>query len=210
MEFSEAQKEALSCTRCALWHSRSQVIFGEGPLNASLFIVGESPGFNEDSEGRTFRGASGLLLERLLDSIGLSREKVYTTTLVKCLPPGSPPRHPKPAELSSCRGYLMSQLSAVDPKIVLALGETASRLLTGKKDPLRKLRGRMVPLDGRYVLPTFSLRDALYVPADRALLISDFSRLPDLLDSERPATYGTHNVISAPDATREPVQPGLF
>lgn len=210
MEFSTAQKEALSCTRCALQHSRTQVVFGEGPLNAGLFIVGESPGSNEDSEGKTFRGASGILLERLLNSIGLSREKVYTTTLVKCMPPGSPPRGPKPAELGSCREYLMSQLSAVDPKVVLAMGEMAGRLLTGKKEPLRKVRGRAIPLDGRYVVPTFSLRDALYVPADRALLISDFARLPEFLDSERPATYGTHNVISAPDAGREPVQPGLF
>lgn len=210
MEFSEAQKEALSCTRCALRHSRTQVVFGEGPLNAPLFIVGESPGFNEDAEGKTFRGASGILLERLLESIGLSKEKIYATTLVKCLPPGSPPRSPKPSEISSCREYLMSQLSAVDPKVVLALGETPVRLLTGKKEPLRKIRGRAIPLDGRYVVPAFSLREALYVPADRALLISDFSRLSELLDAERPATYGTHNILSAPDASREPVQPGLF
>ncbi|WP_119069082.1 uracil-DNA glycosylase [Rubrobacter indicoceani] len=210
MEFSEAQKEALSCTRCALCHSRTQVVFGEGPLNAGLFIVGESPGFNEDREGKTFRGASGILFERLLDSIGLAKERVYTTTLVKCLPPGSPPRNPKPSELGSCRPYLMSQLSAVDPKVVLALGEAASRLLTGRKESLRKVRGRAIPLDGRYVVPTFSLGDALYVPADRALLISDFSRLPELLDAERPATYGTHNVLASPESDREPAQPGLF
>ena len=64
MEFAEAQKEALGCTKCGLCHSRTQVVFGEGPLNAALFIVGEAPGFNEDKEGKPFSGASGMLLDR--------------------------------------------------------------------------------------------------------------------------------------------------
>jgi uracil-DNA glycosylase len=210
LDFAEAQKEALGCTKCGLCHSRTQVVFGEGPLNAELFVVGEAPGFNEDREGRTFRGASGMLFDRLLGSIGLGREKVYATTLVKCRPPGSPPRPPRPSEVSSCRPYLMSQLAAVDPKVVLALGETASRILTGKKDPLPRIRGRAIPLDGRYIVPTFSLAKALYVPADRDMLISDFSRLPELLEAERPSTYDTLNVLQTPAAEREPIQPGLW
>lgn len=210
MDFARAQKEALGCTKCALRRSRTQVVFGEGPLNARLFAVAEAPGFNEDREGRPFQGASGMLFDRLLESIGLDRGKVYLTTLVKCLPPGSPPRGPKPAELGSCREYLMSQVSAVDPKVILALGETASRLLTGRKEALAKIRGRAIPLDGRYVVPVFSLRKALYTPADRDLLVSDFSRLPELLDAERPATYETHNVLTVPESGREPVQPGLW
>jgi hypothetical protein len=96
LDFAEAQKEAFGCTKCGLCHSRTQVVFGEGPLNAELFVVGEAPGFNEDKEGKPFRGASGLLLERLLSSAGLDRERVYMTTLNKCRPPGSPPRSPKP------------------------------------------------------------------------------------------------------------------
>lgn len=210
MEFAEAQKEALGCIKCGLCHSRTQVVFGEGPLNAELFVVGDAPGFNEDREGRTFQGAAGMLLERLLDSIGLSRERIYATTLVKCRPPGSPPRGPKPSELSSCRGYLMSQLSSVDPKVVLALGEVPARILTGRKEPLPRIRGRAIPLDGRYVVPTFSLRKALYVPADRDMLVSDFSRLPELLESERPSTYDTLNVLAARQADGEPLQPGLW
>lgn len=209
MEFAEAQKEALECTRCGLCQSRSRVVFGEGPLNARLFIVGEAPGHNEDVSGRPFQGASGMLLERLLGSVGLSREEVYLTTLVKCRPPGMPPRSSRPSEVSSCRRYLISQLVAVDPKVVVALGELPSRILTGRKEALRRIRGRAIPLDRRYVIPTFSLQRALYVPADRALLISDFSRLPELLESERPATYETLNVPS-PAAEREPLQPGLW
>ncbi len=209
MDFAEAQKEALDCRKCGpLCQARTKVVFGEGPLNAGLFIVGEAPGFNEDREGKPFQGASGMLLDRLLGSVGLDRERVYLTNLVKCRPPEG--RSPKPAEINACRPYLMAQLAAVDPKVVIALGDLASRSLTGRKESASRIRGRVIPLDGRYVFPTLSLSRALYTPADRALLISDFSRLPELLASERPSTYETLNVSRATTAEREPLQPGLW
>ena len=209
MDFAEAQKEALGCTKCALHHSRTQVVFGEGPLNAELFVVGEAPGFNEDKQGKPFQGASGMLLDRLLSLVGHDRERVYLTTVNKCRPPGSPPRAPKPSEVSSCRPYLVAQLAAVDPKVVVAMGDLASRVLTGRKEAVSRIRGRAIPLDGRYVFPTLSLTQALYTPAERALLVSDFSRLPELLEAERPSTYETLNVPRAP-VDREPLQPGLW
>jgi uracil-DNA glycosylase family 4 len=209
LDFAEAQKEALGCTKCGLCHSRTQVVFGEGPLNAELFVVGEAPGFNEDKEGKPFRGASGMLLERLLSSVGLERERVYMTTVNKCRPPGSPPRSPKPSEVSSCRPYLVAQLAAVDPRVVVALGDLVSRVLTGRKEAVARIRGRAIPLDGRYVFPTLPPSRALYTPAERALLISDFSRLPELLEAERPSTYETLNVPRVP-AERETLQPGLW
>ena len=209
MDFAEAQKEALGSQKCGPpCHSRKKVVFGEGPLNAGLFIVGEAPGFNEDSEGRPFRGASGMLLDRLLSSVGLEREEVYLTTLLKCRPPEG--RSPKPAEINACRPYLLAQLDAVDPKVVVALGDLASRSLTGRKEAVSRIRGRVIPLDGRYVFPTLSLSRALYTPADRALLVSDFSRLPELLAAERPLTYETLNVSHVPADEREPLQPGLW
>ncbi|MCA1729036.1 MAG: uracil-DNA glycosylase [Actinobacteria bacterium] len=209
MDFAEAQKEALSSRKCGPpCHSRTRVVFGEGPLNAGLFIVGEAPGFNEDKEGKPFRGASGMLVDRLLSSVGLEREEVYLTTLLKCRPPEG--RSPKPAEINACRPYLMAQLAAVDPKVVVALGELASRSLTGRKEVISRIRGRVIPLDGRYVFPTLSLSRALYTPADRALLVSDFSRLPELLAAERPLTYNTLNVSHVPTTEREPLQPGLW
>lgn len=209
MDFAEAQKEALSCRECGpLCRSRTRVVFGEGPLNAGLFIVGEAPGFNEDKEGKPFRGASGMLLARLLSSVGIEREEVYLTTLVKCRPPED--RAPRPAEINACRRYLLSQLEAIDPKVVVAMGDLASRNLTGRKEAVSRIRGRAIPLDGRYVFPTLSLRQALYTPADRALLVSDFSRLPELLAAERPVTYETLNVSHVPVAEREPLQPGLW
>lgn len=206
MDFATAQKQALECRACALCNSRTRVVFGDGPLNASLFIVGESPGFNEDREGHPFKGASGIFLERLLESLGIERESVYLTTLVKCRPPEN--RAPKPAEVNSCKPYLLSQLSAVDPQVVVALGDLASRALTGRRDAVSRIRGRAIPVDGRYVFPTHALSRALYTPADRALILSDFSRLPDLLAAERPTTYETLNVAAERD--RLPLQPGLW
>lgn len=210
MDFAEAQKEALSCRKCGpLCQARTKVVFGEGPLNAALFVVGDAPGFNEDREGVPFRGASGMLLDRLLRSAGLGRESVYLTTLVKCkTPEGRPPR---PAEINACRPYLLAQLAAVDPRVVVAMGDLASRSLTGRKEAVSRIRGKAIPLDGRYVFPTLSLQRALYTPADRALLVSDFARLPELLSAERPTTYETLNVPRAPGAAeREPLQPGLW
>jgi DNA polymerase len=131
------------------------------------------------------------------------------TSVNKCSPPGSPPRSPKPSEVSACRPYLVAQLAAVDPKVVVALGDLASRVLTGRKEAVSRIRGRAIPLDGRYVFPTLSLSRALYTPAERALLISDFSRLPELLEAERPSTYETLNVPHVP-AEREALQPGLW
>ena len=209
MDFAEAQKEAYACRKCGpLCHSRTRVVFGEGPLNAELFIVGEAPGFNEDKEGKPFCGASGMLLDRLLVSVGMEREEVYLTTLVKCKPPEGRP--PKPAEINACRPYLLSQLAAVDPKVVVALGDLASRSLTGRKEAASRIRGRAIPLDGRYVFPTLSLSRALYTPAERALLVSDFSRLPEFIAAERPVTYGIFNVFHVSADEREPLQPGLW
>lgn len=209
MDFAEAQKEALSCRKCGpLCHSRTRVVFGEGPLNAGLFVVGEAPGFNEDREGKPFRGASGMLLDRLLGLVGIEREEVYLTTLVKCHPPEG--RTPKPAEINACRPYLLSQLAAIDPRVVVAMGDLPIRNLTGRKESASRIRGRAIPLDGRYVFPTLSLGRALYTPADRALLVSDFSRLPELLGAERPISYETLNVSRVPATEREPLQPGLW
>ncbi len=211
MDFAEAQKEALGCRKCGLCNSRTRVVFGDGPLNAGVFVVGEAPGFNEDRDGKPFMGASGMLLDRLLFSVGLSREEGYLTTLVKCKTPEGRP--PKPAEINACRPYLLAQLEAIDPKVVVAMGDLASRALTGRKESASRIRGRAIPLDGRYVFPTLSLQRALYTPADRALLVSDFSRLPELLAAERPTTYETLNVPRAAglaEAEREPLQPGLW
>jgi DNA polymerase len=102
----------------------------------------------------------------------------------------------------------MAQLSAIDPGVVVTFGPMVSRALTGRRESLSRIRGRAIPLDGRYVFPTLSLSKALFTPADRSLLVTDFSRIPELLASERPSTYGTLNVPHGED--RKPLQPELW
>ena len=115
---------------------------------------------------------------------------------------------PEAGGINACRPYLLAQLAAVDPKVVVALGDLASRALTGRKESAARIRGRVIPLDGRTSPNALPEPGALH-PADRALLVSDFSRLPELLTAERPTTYETLNV-STSVAEREPLQPGLW
>ena len=103
-ELETIANEIRSCTDCPLSLQRTQAVPGEGPLNASLMLVGEGPGFHEDQQGRPFVGASGKYLETLLKSIGMSRSQVFITNVVKCRPPSN--RDPLPEEIHACGSYL--------------------------------------------------------------------------------------------------------
>ena len=125
---AELQTEALACTRCALATGRTQVVFGVGDPDASLMFVGEGPGREEDLAGEPFVGRSGKLLDKLLhQEIGLDRSQCYIANVVKCRPPGN--RDPLPDEIASCRPYLEAQIELIAPRVVVTLGNFATRLL---------------------------------------------------------------------------------
>ncbi|MCS7107671.1 MAG: uracil-DNA glycosylase [Acidilobaceae archaeon] len=125
----EGLKEIVrACTKCRLHLGRKNAVPGEGPAWARIVLVGEAPGRQEDEEGRPFVGAAGRLLDSLLREAGLRREELYVTNLVKCRPPGN--RRPRSDEISACLPYLLSELSALRPALVVALGETAGRSLS--------------------------------------------------------------------------------
>ena len=139
MDLDILKKEVENCTSCPLWKNRKRVVFGEGPFDADLFIVGEAPGKNEDFEGRPFCGKSGELLTRMLNAIDIRREETFITSVVKCRPPGN--RKPLMGEIKACLPYLEAQIKAIGPRAILALGEVAGRIVTGKREPLKMLRG---------------------------------------------------------------------
>jgi DNA polymerase len=146
--------EALACARCPLAATRSQVVFGVGDPNADLMFVGEGPGAEEDKQGIPFVGRAGQLLTRLIEGIGLTRDEVYIANVVKCRPPGN--RDPQPEEIEACRPYLEGQLDFISPRIVVTLGNFATKLLLGTKEGITKLRGREFPYrDGVVLVPTF-------------------------------------------------------
>lgn len=150
----ELAREAAACTRCALSAGRRNVVFGVGDPAAELMFVGEAPGEQEDLAGEPFVGRSGQLLDRLMaEELGIGRDRCYIANVVKCRPPGN--RDPRPEEAQACRGYLDAQLAAVDPKVVVSLGNVATRALMGTPLGIGKLRGRAYPFAGRHLVPTF-------------------------------------------------------
>ena len=150
----EVEREALACTRCPLHKGRTNVVFGVGNPQARLMFVGEGPGQQEDLEGKPFVGRSGQFLDRLvLEEMGLTRADCYIANVVKCRPPNN--RDPLPDEIEACRPFLAAQLDLIDPKVIVTLGNFATKLLLKTSDGITKLRGRSYPMGERVVVPTF-------------------------------------------------------
>jgi DNA polymerase len=159
-ELRQLEAVASVCTRCRLAETRTQVVFGVGDPAADLMFVGEAPGLNEDRQGEPFVGAAGQLLNRLLSEIGLSREDVYIANVIKCRPPGN--RDPQADEIDCCKGYLRSQISLIDPNVVVTLGNFATKLLLRTEIGITRLRGQSYPWwQGRVLIPTFHPAAAL-------------------------------------------------
>lgn len=150
--FDALRTEALACTRCPLAPTRTQVVFGVGDEHADLMFVGEGPGADEDRTGEPFVGRAGNLLTSLIGDIGLSRADVYIANVVKCRPPGN--RDPHPVEIEACRPYLEAQIDFIAPKVVVTLGNFATKLLLDTKVGITKLRGTQQAFrDGATVVP---------------------------------------------------------
>lgn len=151
---AEIEVEALTCQRCPLATTRTQVVFGSGDRAAELMFVGEAPGAEEDRQGLPFVGRSGKLLDRLVwDELGLTRDDVFVANVVKCRPPGN--RDPHPEEIASCRPYLEAQIELIDPKVIVTLGNFATKLLLETTEGITKVRGAAYDYRGRTLVPTF-------------------------------------------------------
>ena len=159
---------------------------GEGAPNASLMFIGEGPGFNEDRQGRPFVGAAGQFLDELLHSIGLKREDVFITNMVKCRPPNN--RDPFPGEISACSRHLDAQIQTIGPKVIVPLGRHAlARWFP--KDSISKVRARPRVFDGITIFPLYHPAAALHNGALRATIEADFAKLGALLRERE--TQGT-------------------
>ena len=146
----EIAAEASACRLCPLGATRIKAVPGVGSETARVVFVGEGPGFSEDRKGEPFVGPSGLLLDRILAAIGLSRETVFITNVVKCHPMKDPAhpdargndRPPSPEELSACRPFLDEQLRRISPRFIVTLGAAASRALLDSTESMTRMRGR--------------------------------------------------------------------
>jgi len=128
------------CTRCGLHKGRNQIVFGVGNPKAELMFIGEAPGADEDAQGLPFVGRAGQLLTNMIAAMGLRREDVYIANIIKCRPPGN--RTPERDECETCSPFLMRQIAAIQPKVIVALGAVAAKTLLAINAPMAELRGR--------------------------------------------------------------------
>lgn len=149
----EIRAELGACCRCGLAATRQTLVFGVGNPQARLVLVGEAPGREEDERGEPFVGEAGRLLDRILFAMGLSRAEVYICNVLKCRPPGN--RDPEPEEVASCEPFLVRQLAAIQPQVIVALGRFAIQTLLRTKAPIGKLRGTWQEYQGIPLMPTY-------------------------------------------------------
>ncbi len=171
--------EIRGCTRCALGLSRRTAVPGEGDPRAPLVFVGEGPGEEEDLQGRPFVGAAGQLLEKIIRAMGLAREEVFIANAVKCRPPRN--RTPRPEEIAACRDFLLRQIRAVSPRVVVTLGAVATAGLLEAGGGISRIRGRFQQWEGIAVMPTYHPSYLLRNPERKREVWEDMKQVMALL-----------------------------
>lgn len=182
------------CERCGLHATRTQAVPGTGPVNAEIMIVGEAPGFTEDVQGQPFVGQAGKLLDTLLQQIGLSREQVFITNVLKCRPPQN--RDPMPNEADACLPYLRQQFALVRPKAVLILGRHALERMLPGVGSISRVHGQIFMRSGVAFMPCYHPAAALHNGSLLSDLQKDIDRVREYLD----------RLLSKPAAPEEPQQ----
>jgi DNA polymerase len=176
----KVSSEVVVCAKCRLCETRRNAVPGEGLESSKIIFVGEAPGEQEDVQGRPFVGAAGKLLTELLASVGLRREDVYITNVVKCRPPKNRP--PRKDEAAACRPYLDRQISLITPRIICPMGNSAIHSLLDSDKSVTDLHG--MPLESGQVtfFPMYHPAAALYTFQLRKVMEEDFKRLKQLLN----------------------------
>ena len=181
----------MTCTRCDLFKNATQTVFGEGPPDAAIMLVGEQPGDQEDLMGRPFVGPAGKVLDRALADAGLDRSKLYVTNGVKHFknePRGKKRLHKRPdiGEIEVCAWWLDIERRMIKPKMIVALGATALRAVTGRSAAIASLRGRSNRLpDGTMLIVTIHPSYLLRMP-DREAAEAEYERfVADLKEAKR-------------------------
>jgi uracil-DNA glycosylase family protein len=178
------REEAADCRACHLWKGATQTVFGEGPQQARIMLVGEQPGDSEDLAGKPFVGPAGQMLNRALEQAGIDRAKVYVTNAVKhfkFVPRGKIRLHQKPntSEIRACRPWYERELASIKPDLVVAMGATAAQGVFGKITPINKSRGRLIDLnDGVQALVTVHPSYLLRLP-DEDAKAQEYARFVD-------------------------------
>ena len=167
LDWDALKKECLSCTKCGLCQTRTNVVFGVGPQNTDIMFIGEGPGEQEDLQGEPFVGAAGKLLDDMLSIIDLGRHNCYIANIVKCRPPRN--RDPHEEEQESCIGYLQNQIALIKPKIIVCLGRIAAKKMIAPDYRITQEHGLWIQHNGIWMT-------SIYHPS---ALLRDLSKRPD-------------------------------
>ena len=170
------------CHKCELGNSRTNFVFGVGDPKASLVIVGEAPGEQEDLKGEPFVGRAGKLLDKILAAIDRSREKdVYICNVLKCRPPNN--RDPLASEVSECEPYLIHQINLIRPKLIVALGRVAGKTLLNVDNSLKSMRGQLHDYHGTPLIVTYHPAALLRNPNWKTDAWKDFKWIRSIIDA---------------------------
>lgn len=161
--WEKLEKAIIGCRKCKLCENRLNIVFGEGNKNANIMFIGEGPGADEDKQGIPFVGRAGQLMNKAFDALGINREKIYISNIVKCRPPNN--RVPENDEAEACLDYLRNQVILVKPKIIVLLGNTALKNILGSEYKISSIRGNWIGKKNILYMPTWHpaalLRDDL-------------------------------------------------
>ncbi len=178
------EEEIRACKKCPLHKTRKNAVPGEGGFRKKIMFIGEAPGKWEDIKGRPFVGAAGKYLDELLASVGLSREDVYITNIVKCRPPGN--RDPLPEEIRACAPYLERQISVMKPKIICPLGRFSAKYILEKygftMKSISSAQGKVYQHPEVIIIPMYHPAAALYHGQWKPALESSFKKLRKIID----------------------------
>lgn len=172
-------REIGDCTRCGLCEGRTQVVNTFGNPKARLMFVGEAPGADEDTQGRPFVGRAGQLLTKIIEAIGMKRDEVLIGNVNRCRPPGN--RQPTLEEAAICRPFLFREIAAVQPQVIVVLGNTALRNLLEVREGITRVRGKFQDFRGIKVMPTFHPAYLLRDPSKKKETWEDLKRVRDYL-----------------------------
>ncbi len=171
----ELERRARQCSRCGLRRGCRNVVFGEGPPDAVVMMVGEGPGAAEDAQGRPFVGPAGQLLDRILTAAGFRRSEVYITNVVMCRPPFN--RLPQAPEVEACLPFLRAKIRLIRPRIVVCLGALATQTLIDPRARITRVRGQWSERDGVLYLPTYHPAALLRDERKKRPVWEDFKKL---------------------------------
>lgn len=179
-KFKKLEKKIKNCKKCPLWRGAKNAVPGEGPEDTKIMFVGEAPGRKEDLTGRPFVGRAGKLLTQLMEQVGIKRENVFITSVVKHRPPQN--RKPNKEEINACLPYLKKQIEIISPKKIVILGRTAFDEVIGLGE-LKDCRGKWLKIKNRFYLCTYHPAAGLRSPHKvKKILEEDFKKIKRFKD----------------------------